>query len=158
MFPKFTILEYLGRGTTVKASFIVTKKPPGLDEEHYAPVTICLESAYSRVLEHLKMIVADPEMTRAHMKTIMETTKRVNDTFLAYRLRREAGEAVPDKTYIEARIEPPPRIREPRAPREPTNAPMREPKSGGNATQPRSGPRVKHVKKVRTSLASKENK
>ena len=155
LFPKFTILEYLNRGMAVKASFIVTRKPVGLEQEFYQPITITLESAFPRILEHLKLVVADPDATREHMKDIMTRMRRVNDTYLVYRLRRDPGEPVPDKAYVETRMDPPPRIREARTGRE-NSTPMRDSKTGGNSTQPRSGAKVKHVKKVRTSLASKE--
>jgi hypothetical protein len=156
LFPKFAILEYLNRGTTVKASFIVTRKPLGLIDEHYQPITIALQCHYPRVLEHLKMIVADPDATRNHIKQIMENTKRVDNSFLVYRLRRESGEVVPDKAIVEARMDPPPRFKNRREP----VTPMQDVKGcGSSTTQPRStGPKVKHVKKVRTSLASKEKK
>jgi len=141
----------------VIASFIVTRIPEGYKEEFYQPVTIILESTYPRILEHLKMVVADPDTTRSYMKQIIDTKKRVNDTYLVYRLRREPGEAVPDKTYIEARMDPPPRSKEAKNARD-TSTPMRDTKSGGNSVHPRTGPKVKHVKKVRTSLASNEKK
>jgi hypothetical protein len=163
-FPRHTILEYQNRGTTVIASFIVTRTPEGSTEEFYQPVTIVLESAYPRILEQLKAVVADPDTTRAHMKGIMETKKRAGDTFLIYRLKREPGEAIPAKTYIETRMEPPPRAREHRPTiKDSSHTPARDSKSGMSTPshgqqQSKSGPKVKHVKKVRTSLASNEKK
>jgi hypothetical protein len=130
LFPRFSILEYLNNGKTVKASFLITRKPPGLEDEFFESVTITLECNYPRILEHLRMVVADPDTTRAHMKEIMSTKKRVNPVFLAYRLRRELGEPKAEPATVAAT---------PTTPHPPP-------------------PKVKHVKKVRTSLASKENK
>ncbi|KAF8251754.1 hypothetical protein K440DRAFT_658414 [Wilcoxina mikolae CBS 423.85] len=152
-FPKHAILEYQNRNTTVIASFIVTRTPEGYNEEFYQPVTITLESAYPKILEHLKMVVADPDTTRSHMKQIIATKKRVNDTYLVYRLRREPGEVVPDKAFVEARMDPPPRSKEAKNARD-TSTPMRDTKSGGNSAQPRTGPKVKHVKKHTPKLIS----
>ena len=149
------------------ASFIVTRTPEGHEEGFYQPVTIVLESAYPRILDHLKLVVADPETTRKHMQQIMATKKRANDAFLLYRLRREPGEAVPDRAYVETRMDPPSRHGRGGgggggggggANAKEAGTPMRDNKSGGNSMYPRTGPKVKHVKKVRTSLASNEKK
>jgi hypothetical protein len=159
-FPRFTILEYLNRGTTVRASFIVIRKLHDTDEEMWQPITVTLETDYPRILEPLKSIVADQETTRTHMKQIMDKLKRADETYLVYRLRREPGEVVPDKTFVDARTELLAKGKDSKNRRESDIIiPTRDVKGGSNSTQQRqSGPKVKHVKKVRTSLTSKNQK
>lgn len=153
LFPKYSILEYSKNGMQVIASFMVTRKPIDDLDEYYQPLTITLESASPRNLEILQRIVKDPDTTREHMKKLMATLKRADDTFLAFRLRRDPGDAVPDRLDAPLLLPPPPpptRARESRVRRD-ASTPVGAAgggANGGDATTVQSRPRVKNVKKA----------
>lgn len=137
----------------VTASFMVTRKPIDDLDEYYQPITITLESPSNRTLEILQKVVADQETTCKHMKHLMETRKRAEDSFLVFRLRRDPNEVVPDKPEVHERMEAPlpqKAIRESRVRRD-TSTPVRDSKGTLVDTPqlPPSRPRVKTVKKVR---------
>lgn len=135
---------------------MVTRKPIDDLDEYYQPVTIILESTSPRTLDILQKVVADQETTCKHMKHLMETRKRAEDSFLVFRLRRDPNEIVPDKLEAHERIEQPQKTREPRIKRD-TSTPLQDSKSSVDHTpQPAlpSRPRVKTVKKVRVLKSS----
>ncbi|KAG0640332.1 hypothetical protein HOY80DRAFT_959284 [Tuber brumale] len=149
LFPKHAILEYLKGGTVVRASFLLVRKPVDDLDEYYQPMTVVLESATPKPLEILQRVVASAEITLKHMEEIMASKKRAEDTFLVFRLRREPGEAIPDKPEMHEKVEATTRaLRERRARRE-SSTPAHDPKSLSDTPQaapPR--PRVKTIKKA----------
>ncbi|CAZ81841.1 unnamed protein product [Tuber melanosporum] len=149
LFPKHAILEYLKGGTVVRASFILVRKPVDDLDEYYQPITVVLESATPKPLEILQRVVASAENTLKHMEEIMASKKRAEDTFLVFRLRREPGEAIPDKPEMHEMVEASARtLRERRARRE-SSTPAHDLKNFADTPQaapPR--PRVKTIKKA----------
>jgi hypothetical protein len=131
------------------ASFIVTQKPVDELEAYYQPITVVLESPNPRTLEIFQKVVANPETTRNHMKELMGRLKRADDSFLAFRLKREPGDTVHERNIVEQKMEPPTKSATKDRTRRDASTPMSEAKNGGNNSQPPpSRPRVKHVKKV----------
>jgi hypothetical protein len=152
LFPKYSILEYSKNGMMVIASFMVTRKPIDDLDEYYQPLTITLESTSPRNLEILQRVVKDADTTREHMKKLMATLKRADDSFLAFRLRREPGDVVPDRLDAPLLLPPPPppgRARESRVRRDAST-----PVVPGETREAPRGPRVKNVKKVRALKSS----
>lgn len=154
LFPRHSILEYASDGKSLKASFILTRKPLDDTQEYYQPMTVMLESPVPRVLELFRRVVADPETTRTYMKEIMSRLKRVEDSFLAFRLRRDANDPAEEPfTRVELPPLPPRSTRfEARSAVPKDSTPLREARNVGGGTAPRSRPNIKNVKKVHHPL------
>lgn len=138
----------------VRASFILVRKPVDDLDEYYQPMTVVLESATPKPLEILQRVVASPEITRKHMEEIMASKKRAEDTFLVFRLRRELGEAIPDKPELHEKAELTSRVLRERRARRESSTPALDLKSlVGTPQAAPSRPRVKTIKKVGHSVA-----
>jgi hypothetical protein len=139
---------------TVKASFLVVRKPVDDLDEYYQPVTVVLESTSPKPLEILQKVVVNAGATCKYMKEVMAIKKRAEDSFLAFRLRREPSEAVPGEVEEHAKTQPPSKaLRQHRAKQE-TSTLSRDPRGSVSTPPVMSRPRVKTIKKVGIMLLS----
>lgn len=98
LFPKFSILEYLTApsGQQVVASFLIVRKgsfseyggDPALD--YYQPVSMRLQTATGRHLEHLARAVAPHDEVVRYMDDVMDNMTRAEYVLLAMRLPRHS--------------------------------------------------------------------